>query len=156
MDVRKIPALKTLLIAFTWTMATLYLPYLLSNKTENLSYLILLFIERFLFVFAITVPFDIKDVEEDKKAGWETLPVILGIKNATRISYVALAVMIILSGLSLVFIMNDFGGYAGIFIGIYTIFLLKRKALKTSPLYYAFYLDGTILFLGLMLISLEV
>lgn len=156
MDVRKVPALKTLLIAFTWTMATLYLPYLLSDRTENTGYLILLFIERFLFIFAISVPFDIKDVDEDKMAGWETLPVILGTKTATRISYLTLGIMMILAGLSLVFIMNDIGGYAGILTGFYTIFLLQRKTLKTDPLYYAFYLDGTILFLGLMLIAFEI
>ena len=156
MDVRKIPALKTLLIAFTWTMATLYLPYLLSNKSEHTTYLILLFAERFLFIFAITIPFDSKDIEEDKKAGWETLPVLLGINNATKVSYAALTWMMILSVLSLLFKPTDLGGYAGIVAGLYTIFLLQRKTLKTDPLYYAFYLDGTILLLGLMLIALGI
>lgn len=34
-------------------------------------------VERFFFVFAITIPFDIRDIEADKQAGLKTIPLLI-------------------------------------------------------------------------------
>ena len=47
-------------------------------------------LERFLFVFAITIPFDIRDMEIDIKEGLKTIPVIMGKKKAMMIANILL------------------------------------------------------------------
>ncbi|MBK8472274.1 MAG: hypothetical protein IPL33_08940 [Sphingobacteriales bacterium] len=55
------------MIAFVWTAATILLPVIHSEKTYHNLHLFAMAIERFLFVFAITIPFDIRDMIADRQ-----------------------------------------------------------------------------------------
>jgi len=74
---RDVPGLKIFLIAFVWSYVTEGLPALING--EPLYYLALF--ERFLFIFAITIPFDIRDVNYDA-SHLATIPQYFGINTA--------------------------------------------------------------------------
>lgn len=154
LDVRKIPGLKNLLISFTWTIITLSLPYMLATHSEKFVPMLLLFAERFLFILAITIPFDIKDVDEDLEAGWKTIPVLLGRSNALKITNIILVSMMFFSFMHLLNHGNN-QGWAGIITGAYTLSILHSKKLRKHPMYYPLFVDGAIMILGLLLVAIE-
>lgn len=79
---RDIPFLKLFLIAAVWSGSSVLLPAVelgaiaaIDEKVKFLFYL------QFLFIFIITLPFDINDLRVDTSIGLRTLPSILGIRN---------------------------------------------------------------------------
>jgi hypothetical protein len=82
---RDVPSIKIVLIALVWTVVTSFLPMQVSGESINW----LKIVERFLFVFAITIPFDIRDLRFDS-LNLRTIPQVLGVKKARCIGLVAL------------------------------------------------------------------
>lgn len=92
---RHVPGLKLLLISFTWAGITLYLP-IYGAGIEETSHLWLYFLQRFLLVLAITIPFDIRDASFDLPE-LATLPQIVGIERSKIIAVVALVAVLAIS-----------------------------------------------------------
>ncbi len=88
MSLRNIPALKLFLIAFSWAGISVFFPltqnYMNIHSTDWIT-----FIQRFLFVIVITLPFDIRDVNYDS-IKLKTLPQLLGIKKTKHIGFLFL------------------------------------------------------------------
>ena len=84
---RDVPGLKIFLIAVIWAFVTDGLPVLING--QKLEFLPLL--ERFLFVFAITIPFDIRDLRFDE-VNLATIPQYFGVRKARWIGISALLI----------------------------------------------------------------
>lgn len=97
---RHIPLLKIFLIAYVWTCITVWLPLLAYNQPIFSGAAWLFFLHRFLFILAITIIFDIRDVERDRATGTVTLPGTIGVKNAKYIAWFSLAFFCLLVGLA--------------------------------------------------------
>ncbi|MAZ55955.1 MAG: hypothetical protein CMP54_03065 [Flavobacteriales bacterium] len=90
--IRNIPFLKIFLISFTWSYVTLLLPGLYYDI--QLDYFLLSsFFERFLFVLAIAIPFDIRDYNSDKI---QTIPNTIGVINSKIFAWFCLLLIQIL------------------------------------------------------------
>jgi 4-hydroxybenzoate polyprenyltransferase len=95
---RSFGLLKIFLIAAVWAVVTTILPPLDAGDAVLTRDVCLLFVERFLFVFAITLPFDIRDRALDLASGVRTIPVRVGtsaskaIVGAAIVAYLALKV----------------------------------------------------------------
>jgi 4-hydroxybenzoate polyprenyltransferase len=76
---RSLPGVKIFLIAYVWAVATVGLPVLASGQNMFGGRSLLLMAERGLFIFALTLPFDVRDAEGDKAIGVRTLPHMLGV-----------------------------------------------------------------------------
>ena len=63
----------------------------------------LLISKRFLFIMAITLPFDIRDMYQDRKFHLKTIPVLMGEKRSLILCQMLLLVYII----SIIFYRND-------------------------------------------------
>jgi 4-hydroxybenzoate polyprenyltransferase len=81
-SLRSIPLFKIFLIAYVWAAMGAVLPYFVLASVQ-LQQSLQLFLAQFLFILAITLPFDIRDYVRDKKRGLLTIPGLLGIA-ATR------------------------------------------------------------------------
>ena len=84
---RDVPRIKILLIAVVVTAITLYLPlstnwWFSFDFYIGLPYWVAYTIQRVLFLLAITIPFDVRDLEADARAGLKTMPTVLGAKRA--------------------------------------------------------------------------
>ncbi len=86
---RQIPGLKIFLIAFVWGVATVTIPAMQSNIEIDFNVLIIM-LRRMLFIFAITIPFDIRDRLEDTNHKIKTIPVLVGEKVSKKIALTAL------------------------------------------------------------------
>lgn len=150
---REIPYLKIFVIAFVWSALTIFLPVIQADgKILNIQ-IALLFSERFFFVFAITVPFDIRDMQADRDAGLKTIPLLINSEKALTLSYLFLFVSLIIS----VFhykMQNNWFIIEAIFISILTTYLLlKIKHFRTLKRFYYQILDGTLLFQALLVLG---
>lgn len=88
---RQVPGLKLFLIAGVWASACVLIPYFESGMQIEAGRLVMLWLKRFLFIAAITLPFDIKDIDTDRSWGLTTLATSLGAKGAAFLSLVFLA-----------------------------------------------------------------
>lgn len=85
---RDVPGLKLFLIGAIWTFVTVIIPVVESKMIMN-NFFWSICLQRFLFLIAITIPFDIRDLLfDDFKI--KTIPMVFGIKKAKIISLFAL------------------------------------------------------------------
>lgn len=94
---RNVPGLKLFLISITWTGLTLYLP-LFSAELHDAQHVYIPITQRFLFILAITIPFDVRDAQFDLP-GLNTLPQKLGVDNSKIVAVLALLMVVILDTL---------------------------------------------------------
>lgn len=147
---RDIPGLKIFLISFVWAAVTIFLPIIQSGLIVDKLHVFWMFIERFLFTMAITIPFDIRDQEVDLKQGLSTLPIWIGIDKSILL---AVSMIWFFMGIAILhyWVFNQlFMVPAFIMSGLTTIYFLKNKKFQKLTHYHYGILDGTILFQGLM------
>ncbi len=82
--------IKLFVIAFVWGALTVLLPLDQCIDCYSYSSIFLLFLERAIFVFALTLPFDIRDLSIDRADGVKTLATTLGIKGVWLTSLILL------------------------------------------------------------------
>ena len=149
---REIPYLKIFLIAFVWAFATIILPLIQANHEIFSKNIFLLIIERFLFIFAITIPFDIRDIEADKQDGLQTIPLLLNERRSFILSYIVLLISFSISFLhyqsqNLMYIVYALG-----ISSLSTLIFLFHKKIRNSQYYHYGILDGTMLLQGLLVL----
>lgn len=95
---RDIPYIKIFLISLVLALTTVLLPVTAHGQLSDLlrADMLFTFTRRMLFIFAITIPFDIRDREYDRMQGTKTFPVVFGIAGAKIAALVALALFALL------------------------------------------------------------
>ena len=150
---REIPYLKIFLISFIWSASTIVLPLIQANEKIFSTPVSLLFTERFLFIFAIALQFDIRDMHADRRAGLKTIPTLIGQNKAIILSYLSLAACFLFS----VFhyqIQNDrFILWALVISYISTFLILKLQFFRTRCRHYYQILDATLVLQGLLVLG---
>lgn len=96
---RDLNYLKIFLIAIAWSWITVFIPA--TNRAWALTVpTLLMALERALFIFSITLPFDIRDLEVDAHTGVRTLPARLGMPRTRWLAASALGGMVLCSWLN--------------------------------------------------------
>lgn len=150
---RNLPGIKLFLIALVWSLSTVAFPIIEAEGSYGMSVpfteTFLLTTKRFLFIAAITIPFDIRDFFQDKIYELKTLPVLLGVRKSQWICFGFLVVYLVL-----VLLFNN-----GILLDVIassttvliTSWLIFKSNFKRDEYYYFLLLDGTMLLhLGLL------
>ena len=154
---RNIPGIKLFLIAIVWSLSTVLLPIVEMENTVGFALssreTILLVAKRFLLVAAITIPFDIRDLFQDRSSALKTIPVLLGEKKAYLFCQIILSIYLVL-----LFLFTDRFDQNFIALSL-TIFLAGWLIFKSNfakdEYYYFFYLDGILILQFLMLIAVN-
>ncbi|MCI5090552.1 hypothetical protein [Phaeodactylibacter sp.] len=106
---RDLHYVKIFLIAITWSWITVFLVALELGMTWSVPMYVMV-LERVFFVFAITIPFDIRDMEIDAFNKVKTLPAVLGVRSSQRLGGLSLGLMLLLAALNYywdVYALND-------------------------------------------------
>lgn len=141
---RDIPFFKTFLIALIWAVSTVMLPIWQSELNPDNLELFYLLTERFLFVFAICIPFDIRDIESDRASGLRTFPIIMGEKKSYAVAMICMAAI-----LPIVFLhyINQPEMLIPMLISILTgLYILGSTTLRNTKNYHYGILDGSMIF----------
>lgn len=94
-SLREIPYLKILIIGLVWSLTIVWLPFIDSHfidlyKSNSNNLLIIPTLQVFLFIIAITLPFDIRDIDYDKSSHLKTIPQFLGLEKTIFLSEILL------------------------------------------------------------------
>ena len=138
---RKIPHLKIIIIATVWTISTMFLLVVESNHPidQNIA---LHLIARFLFIFAIIIPFDIRDLKYDKLS-LKTIPIVFGESKARLVALGALFIAEIIAiiqylnfGLSFKYLLSF-----SLLMLLSSIMIIKSNQ-KQSDMYFSFWVES--------------
>jgi len=151
-NLRSVPYIKSFFVVLIWSIATTILPVIEVYPQIETSALLLMFMERIFFLFAIIIPFDIRDMLDDRKLAIKTIPLLVGDKPAMKLANVCLCIYVIFS---LIFY-NAFGNLA-IFLAnlvsfIITLFILNIVLTNKKVNYFNLMLDGMIFLQGLLIV----
>ncbi len=145
---RNIPGLKLFLIALIWSMSTVLFPIVeASAKLHAIiptSDVVILTGMNFLFIAAITIPFDVRDLFQDRFYNLKTLPVVFGAEKSIWLAQTFLAIHVVL-----LFVFSK-GEVNAANIGLTLAALITAYTIHRSPsgkteYYYFFFLDGTMI-----------
>lgn len=152
---RNIPGLKQFLITLVWTMSSVLLPLLEAQHHHlgevSMRDITIMIAKRFLFIGALTIPFDIRDLFQDRQSGLKTVPVVWGEKKAYLFCQVLLAGYIVLLFL---FRHNGFNSefFALSITAILAGWLIFRSTIEKNEYYYFFWLDGVLILQYILLL----
>lgn len=86
------PIIKIFMVALVWAAISTIIP--LNDFTEGNTTKLLYFIEKFMYIFALVIPFDIRDIDFDKSRDIKTLPIVYGKTKSIILAILALLVSI--------------------------------------------------------------
>ncbi|MFK8037445.1 MAG: hypothetical protein AB8B74_04095 [Crocinitomicaceae bacterium] len=142
-NLRSIPGVKIFVLGVTWVIATQILPFFLFSAGVLSASRIIFFIGSMLFMLAISIPFDIRDLELDNRK-LRTIPQTLGIKNAR---YLAATILFMSTALFMWVV-----GYFHIGLLLNTIIVTKvicRSGINGNEFYYSGLADGLLILIYL-------
>ena len=143
--IREIALWKIFIIAGVWSGMTVILPAVHLYGLDQIDVLLSwdMAIERAIFILAITIPFDIRDLVNDAKKQVRTLPSVMGWKNSIFLSEFLLLLFIFLAW-------NRVGYTSPLFVGYListaiTMIAVGLATPKRSDMYCSFWIEGTML-----------
>lgn len=147
---REIPGLKVFTIAVIWAFVTVFLPIIQSGMQYNGWHVTWMVIERFLFITAITIPFDVRDMETDARSGLKTLPLLMGRKNSLMLATGMLLGIIPIAILHYPAVNMPHQVTPLVISVLLTIYFINSEKLQQNKLYHYGILDGTIIMQALL------
>lgn len=149
---RDIPFLKIFVIAFVWALVTGMLPIISSKDLIQINLQHILFLtKQFLFVVAITIPFDIRDMKYDVEKGIKTFPLVVGVKKVIILGVLLLLGFIAITSYEFLVFQNiTMSLWITEIITILLVAVLLLLSKKQQPeLFYSLIIEGTSLLLAI-------
>ena len=147
---RSVPYLKIFIISIIWTFASTTLLVIENDLyiDQNIYYL---HISRFCFVFAITIPFDIRDITIDL-INIKTIPIRFGEKISR---YIGVFFILINQLIMFKLYLLDFISYSilcsTVFLSFFTIILIMQSSSKRKDIYFSFGVESASILMYIIL-----
>ena len=153
---RNIPLIKIFLIAYVWAAVTAFSPLVetgleVSVLLGNKRYL-LLFAERIIFILAITIPFDIRDFDQDREHSLVTIPSLAGTRVSKMFSifllliYVLITIKLYGKGMEMLVLLLS---------GILASILILRSRKELPDIYFTGLIDGLLVLQPILILLLR-
>ena len=150
---RKIAVGKTLYLAFVWMYVTTVLPFVMSGAPWRIEFTWFV-LGRFFLIYAICIPFDYRDREDDKSDGIRSMITLFDESGIDKI----FALSILLFGIFTLLLL--FGGFSILQValllvpGILMAALYDYSKRHFSDYFYYFVLDGLMMLSALLMLIL--
>jgi 4-hydroxybenzoate polyprenyltransferase len=132
---------KTFFVALVWSVTTVLVP--LSGTFVETDMLVFLLLRRFLFVLALTITFEIKDLKSDEEYHLQTIPMHLGISNTKLLVQGILFLLILINTLQYFFFSISLPNMLAVNLSLFvSIFCIQPVNEETKDWWYYFVLDG--------------
>lgn len=148
---RDFHGIKIFLIAFVWAWVATVIPFT-NAAFFPMPISGIYFAEKFIFILAITIPFDIRDLEIDKESGVKTLASLLGKKKAVQLTLILLIMHFLL------IVANATTGFydpwhtsALIVSNLLTLFVIQKSLRKKHDDWFSGWLDATMILQGFLI-----
>ena len=147
-SLRERAGVKLFLLAISWAGITVLFPlvqnYLLLRSVDYIT-----FLQRFLFVFAITIPFDIRDLKYDKPS-LNTIPQVIGVKKSKYLAIIVLIIFILLEVFKQLFFNFSFEPKI-VFVFMLSVWLIYKASVDRNKYYTSFFVEAIPIFWYLLL-----
>lgn len=147
-SLRRIPYAKIFLISLIWSLTTVLLPVMHAQIVVSGVSIAAMLLERFIFVFAVTIPFDIRDMTTDRNHGLKTLPLLMNKNKSLQLARFTLLIFLLISFI-------HYGSLRAWHIILpltlstaITYASISSNRIKNTNLYYYGILDGALLLQG--------
>jgi len=153
---RDIGWIKIILIGWSWAWLTAFIPALYFGK-EPPFISSFMGLGRMLFIIAITIPFEIRDISIDRSVGVITMPVYFGMEKTIRAGIILCIILILFFIINTIHYHDPAYGISMSLISILTIWILKKSQYVTDDYFFSGLTDG-LMILALMvywIVSLE-
>ncbi len=147
---RSVAFLKLFLIAISYAGITVLFP-LINYSIEVESNEIIMFIQRFLFIVVITIPFDIRDLNFDNK-NLKTLPQVIGIQKS---KVVGLLFLMLFLGLEFLKNSTEANYRINFIIALISLFFLLKATQDQNKYYSAFFVESIPMIWLLLLVFIK-
>ena len=147
---RSVAFLKLFLIAISYAGITVLFP-LINYCIEVESNEIITFIQRFLFIVSITIPFDIRDLNFDNK-NLKTLPQVIGIQKS---KVVGLLFLMVFLGLEFLKNSTEANYRINFIIALISLFFLLKATHNQNKYYSAFFVESIPMIWLLLLVFIK-
>ncbi len=151
-SLRERAGVKLFLIAVSWAGITVLFPlvqnYLLLRSIDYIT-----FLQRFLFIFAITIPFDIRDLKYDKPS-LNTIPQVIGIKKSKYLAIAIMFVFVFLEIFKYLFFHFSFL-LETLFVFIISVWFIYNTSLNKNKYYTSFFVEAIPIFWCLIIYFLD-
>ncbi len=144
---RYFPSIKIVSIALTWAGVTVFLPLYDASISFDIGVFIE-FMQRFLIVMVITLPFDIRDVYDDD-IKLKTVPQLIGLKNTKALGLLLSILFVLLSFLNP--INEKYMIFVEILIALLSVLLLIFTTTNRNKYYTGFWIEAIPIFWFLLL-----
>ena len=148
-NLRRVSYLKIFLVAFVWSGVTTVIPLIVGEYQYEVS-IILLFVQRMLFILVLILPFEIRDMKLDFK-NLKTLPQKIGIEKTKKVGFVLL-----LFSLTIEFLITSSFAYRNSYLVICFILLifLMRSTQNQSKFYSSLWVESIPIFWWILILIL--
>ena len=148
-NLRRVSYLKIFLVAFVWSGVTTVIPLIVGEYQYEVS-IILLFVQRMLFILVLILPFEIRDMKLDFK-NLKTLPQKIGIEKTKKVGFVLL-----LFSLTIEFLITTSFAYRNSYLVICFILLifLMRSTQNQSKFYSSLWVESIPIFWWILILIL--
>ncbi len=137
-NLRDLAGIKILIIALVWAGVAVILPII--NQPEiGFTEKVLMFLQRFLFVVVLTLPFEIRDLEFDAEH-LATIPQKIGIKKTRLLGWLMIVVILVLEIFKEEFNPVNFSALAA--VALLSAYALKLVDKKQSAYFAAFWVES--------------
>ena len=147
---RDVPFVKIFMVAVVWSYVTVILPA--GEAGLGLAEWGWMALERMIFIFAITLPFDLRDIAFDKAQGVSTFATRLGVKGTLFLSLGLLFVWMVMVGV--LYVGWWWIAFAAAGIGTIVLVYLSPRFLN-DDWYFTGWLDGTMLLQPVLVIGVD-
>ena len=137
-NLRAISYLKIIIVALVWAGVTVLVPLIDVGKDVFTSTVLLQFLQRFLLVCVLILPFDIRDLQFDA-ISLQTLPRKIGIENTKKVGYVLMLIVMVLE-----FLIAPLPIFRSVFLVLFffILILLMRSKDHQSKYYSSFFVEA--------------
>lgn len=143
--VRDLHFVKIFLIALVWAWLTVWMPAF-ELHLSNQSVVWFMGVERLCFIFAITLPFDIRDLLLDEQQSVKTLPALIGMPATRRLALYLLLLMLIMVAIATYHNWYTPGTALALLLSAAVAIQLIYRANSDRPdQYFTGWLDGTMI-----------
>lgn len=147
--------IKIFLVAIVWGVITVLMPILERTTELTVSHLLIL-LERMFFIFAITLPFDIRDLKIDAHIDVKTIPSMIGIDKTKKLALLSLILVVVLAGLNLYMGTYQIPHLIAISLSCISTLLFINYSDKTDADYFfTGLMDGTMIIQFVLVLILE-
>ncbi len=150
-NLRDISGLKLFLITISWAGVTVIFP-IINNDYLFTKEMWIIFFQRFIFLFAVTIPFDIRDLKYDTPE-MKTIPQSIGVKKSKLLGSVLLLIFFLLDFTR--FSVFDNSIFTTILITVTSLVLLNLYTKNMSKYYTSFWMESLPIFWFLLSLAVD-